>query len=288
MKQVLVLGGTRFFGIHLVKSLLEQGAGVTLATRGLTPDPFGSRVNRIRVDRTDPDAMKAALQGARYDVVFDDVAYCSNDVKNLLDSVSAERLVQVSSASVYPDRPDTPEEEFDPFQKELVWCDRTDFDYGEGKRQAECALFQADPGQNAVAVRFPYVIGPDDYTRRLLFYVEHIRKGLPMQVDNLDARLSFISSEEAGRFLCHLGSRRETGPFNAAAQGTVSLRKIFRFVEEHTGKSVLLSPGGEEGPYNGCESFSLRTDRAEAAGISFSKLEDWLPGLLERYLQSTL
>ena len=39
MKQVLVLGGTRFFGIHLVKSLLEQGAGVTLATRGLTPDP---------------------------------------------------------------------------------------------------------------------------------------------------------------------------------------------------------------------------------------------------------
>ena len=180
---------------------------MTLATRGLTPDPFGSRVNRIRVDRTDPDAMKAALQGARYDVVFDDVAYCSNDVKNLLDSVSAERLVQVSSASVYPDRPDTPEEEFDPFQKELVWCGRTDFDYGEGKRQAECALFQADPGQNAAAVRFPYVIGPDDYTRRLLFYVEHIRKGLPMQVDNLDDRLSFISSEEAGRFLCHLGSR---------------------------------------------------------------------------------
>ena len=144
MKQVLVLGGTRFFGIHLVKSLLEQGAGVTLATRGLTPDPFGSRVNRIRVDRTDPDAMKAALQGARYDVVFDDVAYCSNDVKNLLDSVSAERLVQVSSASVYPDRPDTPEEEFDPFQKELVWCDRTDFDYGEGKRQAAVSYTHLD------------------------------------------------------------------------------------------------------------------------------------------------
>ena len=62
MKQVLVLGGTRFFGIHLVKSLLEQGAGVTLATRGLTPDPFGSRVNRIRVDRTDPDAMKMCIR----------------------------------------------------------------------------------------------------------------------------------------------------------------------------------------------------------------------------------
>lgn len=288
MKQVLVLGGTRFFGRHLVKALLEQGDAVTLATRGLTPDPFGGRVSRIRVDRTDPGAMRAALQGARYDVVFDDIAFCSNDVKNLLDWVSAERVILVSSASVYPDLPDTPEEQFDPFRKNLVWCSRTDFDYGECKRQAECALFQAYPGQNAAAVRFPYVIGPDDYTRRLLFYVEHIRKGLPMQVDNLDARLSFISSEEAGRFLCHLGSRTETGPFNAAAHGAASLREIFRYVEERTGKPALLAPDGEEGPYNGCESFSLRTDRAETAGYSFSRLEDWLPGLLEHYLQELL
>lgn len=285
MKQVLVLGGTRFFGVHLVRNLLEQGHAVTLATRGLTPDPFGSRVNRVRVDRTDPGAMRAAWEGARYDVVFDDIAYCSNDVKYLLSWVSAGRVILASSASVYPDRPDTPEEAFDPLQKELVWCNRTDFDYGEGKRQAECALFQAYPGLSAAAVRFPYVIGPDDYTRRLLFYVEHIKKGLPMRADNPDARLSFISSEEAGRFLCHLGFRPETGPFNAAAPGDVSLREIFRFVEERTGRPALLDPEGDEAPYNGCESFSLRTDRAEAAGFSFTSLSGWLPGLLEHYLK---
>lgn len=32
--KILVLGGTRFFGVHLVNALLEDGHEVTIATRG--------------------------------------------------------------------------------------------------------------------------------------------------------------------------------------------------------------------------------------------------------------
>ena len=45
--KILVIGGTRFFGIHMVKELLDRGHDITIATRGLTPDNFGDKVKRI-------------------------------------------------------------------------------------------------------------------------------------------------------------------------------------------------------------------------------------------------
>ena len=51
--KILVLGGTRFFGIHMVNDLIEKGHDVTIATRGNTPDDFGDSVSRIRFERTD-------------------------------------------------------------------------------------------------------------------------------------------------------------------------------------------------------------------------------------------
>ena len=45
--KVLVIGGTRFFGIHMVNELLSKGHEVTIATRGNAMDGYGSRVSRI-------------------------------------------------------------------------------------------------------------------------------------------------------------------------------------------------------------------------------------------------
>ena len=59
--KILVLGGTRFFGIHMVRALLEKGQDVTIATRGLTPDDFGDKVKRIIFQRTDEQSEKEAL-----------------------------------------------------------------------------------------------------------------------------------------------------------------------------------------------------------------------------------
>lgn len=53
-------------------------------------------------------------------------------------------------------------------QKELIWCDRFAFPYEQIKRQAEYALWQKYSSRNWIAVRYPFVIGKDDYTKRLL------------------------------------------------------------------------------------------------------------------------
>ena len=48
--KILVLGGTRFFGIPMVEELIQQGHEVTIATRQTTNESlfFGSQ-NRIAV-----------------------------------------------------------------------------------------------------------------------------------------------------------------------------------------------------------------------------------------------
>ncbi|MDE7206268.1 MAG: NAD-dependent epimerase/dehydratase family protein, partial [Lachnospiraceae bacterium] len=79
--KVLVIGGTRFFGIPMVNALLAKGHDVTIATRGKASDEYGGKVKRIMVERTNEESMKTALGGKHYDVVIDKIAYCSNDIK---------------------------------------------------------------------------------------------------------------------------------------------------------------------------------------------------------------
>ncbi|MDD3224541.1 MAG: NAD-dependent epimerase/dehydratase family protein [Clostridium sp.] len=55
--KVLVLGGTRFFGVHMVENLIKKGHQVTIATRGNKKDNFGAKVKRIIVDHTDFENM---------------------------------------------------------------------------------------------------------------------------------------------------------------------------------------------------------------------------------------
>lgn len=284
--KILVIGGTMFFGVHMVEALLDNGHDVTIATRGLARDNFGDRVKRIIMDRTKPESIKGALAGKHYDLVIDKIAYCSNDIKAVLDVVSCDKYIHTSTVSVYnSNKLVWTEKDFDPYHTPLVWCSRTDFNYGEIKRQAECALFQAYKDIPSIAVRFPFVIGLDDYTKRLFYYVENIMKSVPMHINNLDSKMSFISSDEAGKFMAFLADKDFTGPINACSQGAFSPREIIDYVEKKTGKKAILDENGGEAPYNGCPTFSINTDTAKKIGYEFTSLNDWIYDLLDGYIK---
>lgn len=283
--KALVFGGTRFMGKHLVEALISQGHDVTIATRGLTPDDFGDRVKRLIVDRTDSEKLKQTIPSVTYDAVFDSLAYCSNEVKIALEAVKCKKYLQISSASVYHDlHIDTNEEEFNPLDEKLVFCNRLDFDYDEVKRQAEIAITQVFGSIPSVMLRCSYVIGEDDYTDRLYFYVEHIVNQIPMYIDTPNAEIAFVRSDEAGKFLAFLAQTDSIGSFNAASEGTITMAEVISYVESKTGKRALLSPEGEAAPYNGEKSFSLNVDKAKAAGFSFTPLSEWIYQLLDSYI----
>lgn len=287
MMKVLVIGGTRYFGIHTVNALLQSGHDVTIATRGRTADPFGNEVSRIVLERTDPESMKSALGGKRFDVVIDKTAYCPNDVKYALDVLDCGRYIYMSTTSVYnPKHIDTKEIDFDSENIPFVWCDRFAYGYEDIKRHAECALFQAYHNVNAAAVRYPFVIGKDDYTKRLLFYVEHVINQTPMYIDNIDCKMGFMRSDEAGRFMAFLAENDYVGAVNGCSDGVISMREVIDYVGRKTGKSAVLSKSGEPAPYNGEPEYSINTDRASGLGFEFSKLNDWIYGLLDYYIDT--
>ena len=283
--KILVLGGTRFFGVHMVNDLIEKGHEVTIATRGQTPDDFGDSVMRIRLDRTDEDSIKAMTSDTHYDVIIDKIAYCSNDVRKLLDNADCDKYIYMSSTAVYdPLQPDTKEDDFDGNCGELIWCDRPDFSYDVVKRHAEYALWQKYSDKKFVAVRYPFVIGKDDYTKRLYFYVEHVLKQMPMKVDNLDNQMSFIKSDEAGKFISFLVDKDFNGAVNGCSRGTISVKQILDYLKQETGMSAVLSEDGDPAPYNGMPEYSINTQKAESLGFEFSDINDWIFGLLDYYI----
>ncbi len=280
--KILVIGGTRFIGIHLVNELLSKGHEVTIATRGLTPDVFGDGVSRIQFDRTDRKSVEASLANTLFDVVYDNINYSPTDTENVLDFIKTDRYILTSSAAVYSGGINLREENFNPYQYLIRMGRRDDFSYNEGKRLCESVLFQ-NYKINAIAVRFPVVIGRDDYTQRLYSYVERTSLGEAMYIDNPDARFSMIESAQAGAFLAFLADRKETGPINASARGDISVMGIINMIEKIVGHKAILNKDGNPGEFNEYFDNVLDTSKAQAMGFQFDLLNKRLRDLLVMY-----
>ena len=177
---LLVIGGTRFIGRHVVQQALDRGHRVTLFHRGRTgADLFAGddRVTRLTGDR---DADLSALAEGEWDATVDTCAYFPRQVQALADVLGDQggRHLLVSSVSAYapPDAPgfdeDSPLAELDDATVEEV----TETTYGGLKVLCERAAVERY-GPGTVLVRPTYVVGPDDYTWRFPWWVTRLARG---------------------------------------------------------------------------------------------------------------
>ncbi|WP_446935810.1 NAD-dependent epimerase/dehydratase family protein [Lysinibacillus fusiformis] len=284
---ILVLGGTRFFGKKLAELCIENGHDVTILTRGQSGNPFGTAVKQLIVDRDDHDALENALAHTTWDIVYDNICYSPNEAHTICELLKGKtkKLVFTSTLSTYEvDGKMKKEEDFDPYHYQILMGDREEFSYGEGKRQAEAVLFK-EASFPVVAVRFPIVMGEHDYTRRLHFHVERILHDQPISLPNIDAQMSYITDEEAAEFLYFVGVTPIEGPYNATASGAISLKELLALIEEESGKRAKISlVGGDEesqSPYGVPADWYMTNAKAEKAGFTFSQLRDWLPNLVK-------
>ena len=279
--RILIVGGTRFFGIPMTEQLLRQGHSIVLATRGVRSNPFGDRVRHVAVNKTDGESVRQNLGAEHFDLVIDKVAYASNDVRSLLEHVRCTRYLQMSSCAVYPAAGmQIRETAFDAAAHPLIWMNRP-ADYAEGKRQAERAALEFMDAEHCTFVRYPVVLGEHDYTGRLRFYAAHIAAKKPMCIRFPDAAAPYICEDEAGSFLAYLAEHPCAGAVNGSASGTVSQRGIITEMEKQLGISAILQEDGDPASYDGCAAdCSYDCNKAKAIGFRFSALHAWLPELI--------
>jgi nucleoside-diphosphate-sugar epimerase len=288
MKSALILGGTQFVGKRLVQLLVGEGVDVTIATRGLTADPFGEQVSRLIINREDPETLIQAFKNKSWDVVFDQTCYSSQEALDTLTALEGKisKYIFTSSQAVYDFGTNHPEENFNPLGFVPVLKTRREYigyvGYQEAKRAAEAILFQkaAIP---VVAVRFPIILGQDDYTNRLAFHVEHVKDGKSMFIENGDLRYSFIDSGEAASFLVSIAKSHYHGAINPGSEGDISLNELIELIENLTDAKANLGTEGDPSPYNLPGSWAVDTSLAQSMGFSFIPLNELLINLIKHY-----
>ena len=158
----LVLGGSRFVGLHLTRLLDSQGHNVTVLNRGSTPVDLPDGVERLMADRKKPSEVKTALKGKKYDAVFDVSGYVAADLEPVIEALEGniDHYVLTTTTAVYNLGDVTPIGEDFP----LNW-DAPEDSYAGGKIRAEELLRKAhrERGFPATIIRPPVIYGPDNY-----------------------------------------------------------------------------------------------------------------------------
>jgi 2'-hydroxyisoflavone reductase len=177
----LVIGGTGFIGRLLVAELLKQEHSVTILHRKPKHD-LGRRVQNLTADRNDAAALKAALAGKKFDVVFDN-AYdwergtTAANVEGTVRAAGANlhRYVFMSSVAAYGDGLNHHEGDA------LAPDDAPDL-YVRNKAMSERALFRLHQriGLPVVTLRPPYIYGPGNPYYREAYFWDRLRANRPV------------------------------------------------------------------------------------------------------------
>ena len=198
--RILVIGGTRFMGPLVVRSLGEQGHEVTLFHRGQTRSDLPRRVREILGDRSSLAESAVELQRLAPEAVLDMIPENEQDALEVMRIFSgvARRVIAISSQDVYrafgrvngketgpvESMPITEEsalrQNLYPYRGETVrdqddpkkWQDDYDKILVERVVMGDASL----PG---TILRLPMVYGPGDYQHRLFSYLKRMDDNRP-------------------------------------------------------------------------------------------------------------
>ncbi|HWT03590.1 MAG TPA: NAD-dependent epimerase/dehydratase family protein [Pyrinomonadaceae bacterium] len=189
--RILIVGGTRFTGPHVVRRLVEMGHAVFVFHRGETRAELPEGVEEIHGDRRDLASFAADFKTIAPDVVLDMIAYTETDARALVGVFKgvARRAVVASSADVYgaygrllrletgapaasPLAEDAPlRANLYPYRARAEGPD--DFKYHYEKILVE-RVVMSDSELPGTVLRLPAVYGPGDHQHRLFGYVKRM------------------------------------------------------------------------------------------------------------------
>ena len=269
--KLLVLGGTKNLGRHVVEAALRDGHEVTLFNRGRTNPSLFPAVRRLTGERADP----GVLATGEWDGVIDMSGFLVHDVR-LSASLLRDRCAHytyMSSIAVYASKTTPGMTESAPL---LAWPSGAPEDhftmdlYGPSKVRCE-SLLAGVFGPRTSAVRSGFVVGP--YNPDFGNWGWALAHGLTMECAARPTQpIQYIDARDLATFLVKITVNRLPGPFNAVSPThTMSdLAAAWRSVVPNP-PAMNWSPEEDRFhlPHNGTNdgTFQLDNTRALAAGL---------------------
>jgi 2'-hydroxyisoflavone reductase len=212
--RILMIGGTRFVGKHIVAAALGAGHEVTIFHRGQTGADLFPDATHVNGDRNDGFA---ALSEGSWDATIDTCGYVPRHVTSLADALGhrAGQYVFISSVSVYQ----TPVAGYDESSSLAALADPTTEDvtndtYGGLKVLCERAAL-ARYGPSTLIVRPTFVVGPDDFSWRFPYWVARIARGGDVLAPGPDEDpAQVIDARDMAEWIVSMVERRAGGVFH--------------------------------------------------------------------------
>jgi 2'-hydroxyisoflavone reductase len=306
MPRSIVIGGTLFIGRALVEQLLARGDDVVIMHRG-TGTPFGASVGEIRCDRNDIAAVRAALDGAQFDFIYDNVFDWSRGTSAEQVSAAAtanvkglRRYVFTSSVAAY--EPGGGE------RSEDAALARSDNEngYGVKKAESESALFALchERGIPVSTIRPAFIYGPNNPFDRESFFFDRLLAGRPILVPDDGRTMQLVYAKDVARASV-LASERDVAigrAYNLANYPPIAQTNFVRLLARIAGTTANLVPAPRErllelggglsqppyyfGAYLDLPPLTVRPDRIRSElGFAFTALEDGLRETFRWYQQ---
>ncbi len=221
---ILVLGGTGFFGPHQVEYALARGHHLTLFNRGHKDAAtiYGHRVEVLIGDRdVRTSTGLAALEGTRrWDAVIDNSGYIPRHIRDSAQLLKGRvgRYLFVSTVAAYQGvgkicMETSPLRSLSNPENEQL----TGQSYGEMKAEGD-RIVRELYGAAAIIVRPTYVVGPGDETDRFTYWVARTAEGGVVVGPRADAKdLQTVDVRDLCPWMVRLIECDMSGIFNAAA-----------------------------------------------------------------------
>ena len=213
---ILIIGGTRFVGRHLVEAALARGHEITLFNRGKSNPKIFPQVESIQGDR---ERNLSKLSNRNWDTVIDTCGYFPRIVglsaESLKDSV--RQYVFISSVSAYADFDSASINEDYPLGRieDDTIEEVTEKSYGPLKVLCEKAVQAAFP-ENSLIIRPGLIVGPYDPTDRFTYWPLRVDRGGDILAPvGPDEPVQFIHARDLADFTIKHIEEKTSGIFNA-------------------------------------------------------------------------
>jgi len=262
--KILILGGTRFLGRHLVEAAVARGHEVTLFNRGRANPGLFPEIATLIGDR---DGDLEALKGRRWDSAIDTSGRLPRIVKASAEMLSdcVDHYCFLSSVAVYDDRSASDvDEEAAVTQLADESSEDVVADYAPLKVRCEQAVMKAMSGR-ALNIRAGLLVGPWDDTARFTYWPWRIARGGEVLAPGRPGQpVQFIHARDLADWIVRMGEDRRTGTFNATGpERPLTLAQFLTACREVTGGDARFTWVDED--------FLL-----EREVVSFTEMPLWL------------